>query len=155
MNTDWIINFLITEPKGMGPLSTFDSSMKGLLGEKKHWIWVILTRISRRRAWQPTPVLLPGESLWTEEPAVYGAANSWTRRSDWAQHKDLIFLAFPFTALLIGSQLQSSLPTICRIRSKDNCQITQEIKTTTEFAITYAKNIWSFHKSKESILKFL
>ena len=21
------------------------------------------------RAWQPTPVFLPGESLWTEEPA--------------------------------------------------------------------------------------
>ena len=25
-------------------------------------------KISWRRAWQPTPLLLPGESPWTEEP---------------------------------------------------------------------------------------
>ena len=25
-------------------------------------------KIPWRRAWQPTPVFLPGESLWTEEP---------------------------------------------------------------------------------------
>ena len=25
-------------------------------------------KIPWRRAWQPTPVMLPGESLWTEEP---------------------------------------------------------------------------------------
>ena len=24
-----------------------------------------------RRAWQPTPVFLPGESPWTEEPGGY------------------------------------------------------------------------------------
>ena len=28
--------------------------------------WV--RKIPWRRAWQPTSVLLPGESLWTEEP---------------------------------------------------------------------------------------
>ena len=28
------------------------------------WVGKILWR----RAWQPTPVFLPGESLWTEEP---------------------------------------------------------------------------------------
>ena len=28
--------------------------------------WV--TKISRRRKWQPTPVLLPGRFPWTEEP---------------------------------------------------------------------------------------
>jgi len=27
-----------------------------------------LGRFPWRRAWQPTPVLLPGESPWTEEP---------------------------------------------------------------------------------------
>ena len=27
-----------------------------------------LGRSPWRRAWQPTPVFLPGESLWTEEP---------------------------------------------------------------------------------------
>ena len=29
-----------------------------------HWAG----KISWRRAWQPTPVFLPGESLWTVEP---------------------------------------------------------------------------------------
>ena len=28
--------------------------------------WV--RKIPQRRKWQPTPVFLPGESLWTEEP---------------------------------------------------------------------------------------
>ena len=30
-----------------------------------------------RRKWQPTPVLLPGESPWTEEP---GGASPWARK---------------------------------------------------------------------------
>ena len=32
-----------------------------------------------KRAWQPTPVFLPGESPWTEEPAVHGVSKSGTR----------------------------------------------------------------------------
>ena len=33
-----------------------------------------------RRAWQPAPVFLPGESPWTEEPGglLHGDAKSWT-----------------------------------------------------------------------------
>ena len=31
----------------------------------------VLKNPSWRRKWQPTPVCLPGESLWTEEPAGY------------------------------------------------------------------------------------
>ena len=29
--------------------------------------------VTTRRAWQPTPVFLPGESPFTEEPTVHGA----------------------------------------------------------------------------------
>ena len=29
-------------------------------------------KVPRRRAWQPTPVFLPGESPWTEEPGRLG-----------------------------------------------------------------------------------
>ena len=29
-----------------------------------------------RRAWQPTPVFLPGESPWTEEPGPWGHKKS-------------------------------------------------------------------------------
>ena len=36
-----------------------------------------------RRAWQPTPVFLPGESPWTEEPGgPPGVAKSQTRLSN-------------------------------------------------------------------------
>ena len=42
-------------------------------------------KIPWRRAWQPTPVLVPGESPWTEEPgraAVHGVTESQTRPTD-------------------------------------------------------------------------
>ena len=32
-----------------------------------------------KRAWQPTPAFLPGESPWTEEPAVHGVTKTGTR----------------------------------------------------------------------------
>jgi len=32
------------------------------------WVRSRVGKILWRRAWQPTPVFLPGESLWTEEP---------------------------------------------------------------------------------------
>ena len=41
-------------------------------------LWV--RKIPWRRAWQPTPVLLPGKSLWTEEPGgLLFTAKSQTR----------------------------------------------------------------------------
>ena len=41
-----------------------------------------------RRAWQPTPVFLPGETPRTEEPGGLQSMGlqSWTWLSDWAQH---------------------------------------------------------------------
>ena len=41
-------------------------------------------KIPWRRAWQPTPVFLPGESPWTEEPGGLQSmgSQSWTRVSD-------------------------------------------------------------------------
>ena len=41
-----------------------------------------LGKITWRRAWQPSPVFLPGESPWTEEP---GGSSPWGRRvrHDW------------------------------------------------------------------------
>ena len=32
------------------------------------WVWSLVGKIPWRRAWQPTPVFLPGESLQTEKP---------------------------------------------------------------------------------------
>ena len=41
-----------------------------------------------KRAWQPTPVFLPGESPWTEERGGLQSmgSQSWTRLSDQQQH---------------------------------------------------------------------
>ena len=36
-----------------------------------------------RRAWQPTPVFLPGEDLWTEEPGGLQSMGSQRVRRDW------------------------------------------------------------------------
>ena len=38
-------------------------------------------KIPWRRTWQPTPVYLPGESPWTEEPGrlpAHGVKKGWT-----------------------------------------------------------------------------
>ena len=34
----------------------------------KTWVWFLGWKDPPRRTWQPTPVFLPGESPWTEEP---------------------------------------------------------------------------------------
>ena len=47
-------------------------------------------KIPQRRAWQPSPVFLPGESLWTEEPGRLQSMGSQRVGHDWvstAQHK--------------------------------------------------------------------
>ena len=44
--------------------------------------WV--AKIPRRRAWQPIPVFLPGESPWTEEPGRLQSMESQRIRYDWA-----------------------------------------------------------------------
>ena len=70
--------------RGGGVLETEDSMCKGpevaesmmlsLLGEmncrrlKSCGFHTWVGKISWRRTWQPTPVYLPGESPWTEEP---------------------------------------------------------------------------------------
>ena len=41
-------------------------------------------RVSWRRAWQPTPVFLPGESLWTEEPGRLQSIGSHRVGYDWS-----------------------------------------------------------------------
>ena len=44
--------------------------------------WV--RKIPWRRAWQPTPVFLPGESPWTEEPGGLQSMGSQRDGHDWA-----------------------------------------------------------------------
>ena len=55
------------------------------------WSWV--GKIPWRRAWQPTPVFLPGESPWTEESG--GLQSMWLQRirHDWATKHTHSFLS--------------------------------------------------------------
>ena len=67
-------------------------------------------KISWRRAWQPTPVFLPGESPWTEEP---GGLHSMGSQSDLARTHGL----WPCQehAPDSGSSTLSALGEICKI----------------------------------------
>ena len=60
----WAFKYLkFEEAKGFGP-------------------WV--GKIPWRRAWQPTPVFLPGESPWTEEPGGLQCMGLQRTENDWA-----------------------------------------------------------------------
>jgi len=53
------------EPTGSGGSDGKESACNiGDLGSLSPWVG----KSPWRRAWQPTPVLLPGESPWTEKP---------------------------------------------------------------------------------------
>ena len=43
-------------------------TVKKLPAVSENWVLSLGGTIPWRRAWQPTPVFLPGESPWTEEP---------------------------------------------------------------------------------------
>ena len=56
-------------------LSTMDAgasleaqTVKNPPAMQETWVQSLVGKIPWRRAWQPTPLLLPGESPWTEEP---------------------------------------------------------------------------------------
>ena len=39
-------------------------------------IWIVYGKITWRRAWQPSPVFLLGESPWTKETSIHGVADT-------------------------------------------------------------------------------
>jgi len=50
-------------------------------------------KIPWRRAWKPTPVFLPGESPWTEEPGGLQSIGSQRVRDNWAtKHPHIKFI---------------------------------------------------------------
>ena len=52
----------------------------------ENWVRSLSWEDPRRKAWQPTPIFLPGESPWTEEAGgpVHWVAKSRMRLSDYA-----------------------------------------------------------------------
>ena len=52
-------------------------------------------KLAWRKAWQPTPVFLPGESPWTEEPGGLQSMRLQRVRDDWAiKHSTTLWLGF-------------------------------------------------------------
>ena len=62
--------------------------VKNLPAMRGTWVRSWVGKISWRRAWQPTPVFLPGESPWTEDP---GGLQDTTEGLSTAQHHCIIF----------------------------------------------------------------
>ena len=64
--------------------------VKNLLAMRETWDGSLVGKIPWRRAWQSTPVLLPGESPWTEEPGGLQSMGLQRVRHDWmTKHRTL------------------------------------------------------------------
>ena len=57
--------------------------VKNLPAMWETWIWSLDWEDPCRRAWQPIPVFLPGESQWTEEPGGLQSMRSQRVGRDW------------------------------------------------------------------------
>ena len=58
--------------------------VKNLPAMRKIWVWYLGWEDPLEEAWQPTPVFLPGESPWTEEPGRLRSMGLQRVRHDWA-----------------------------------------------------------------------
>ena len=56
-------------------------------------------KIPWRRAWQPTPVFLPGESSWTEKPGGPQSMGSQRVRHHWVTNHIVVFFFFFFNKI--------------------------------------------------------
>ena len=56
-------------------------------------LWV--SKIPWRRSCQPTPLFLPGDSPWTEEPNRISIAHDWATKHSTAQHMSQLRLKIP------------------------------------------------------------
>ena len=74
---------------------TSGSDGKESASVQRPWFIPWVRKIPWRRAWQPTPVFLPGESLWTEEPG--GLQSMGSQKIDTQVHNKMIFSNSFFT----------------------------------------------------------
>ena len=65
-------------------------SVKNLPAVQEIWVQSWIRKIPWKRKWQPTPVFLPGESPWTEEPGGLQSMGSQRVGQDWAtKHRNI------------------------------------------------------------------
>ena len=80
--------------------------------------WV--QKIPRGRKWQPTPILLPGKTPWTEEPGglqsmgLYKEPDTteWLKNAMWAKETSFIKQASSLWALVVDSWSRTTVTTL-------------------------------------------
>ena len=88
--------------------------------------WV--RKIPWRRAWQPTPVLLPGECTWTEQPGGLQSMDSQRVGQDWEATHNMIREVIPLPIMLTHHRNDYSL-TLCNIRDSQCILVRKEGKS--------------------------
>ena len=108
--------------------------VKNLPAMRETWVQSWVRKIPWRRKWQPTPVFLPGESPWTEEPGELQSMGSQRVRHDWATN--------PFTfSIHVMKQEQDKF----RFMWDDRQQYTPEWCYFSYFMLQYSiKGTWTF-----------
>ena len=93
--------------------------VKNLPAMQETWVWSLgFKKIPWRREWQPTPVFLPGESQWTEEPGGLQSMGLQRVGHEWAIKHSTITLqycvGFCFTTTWI-SHKYAYVPSVLRL----------------------------------------
>ena len=80
--------------------------VKNLLAVQETWVDPWIGKIPWRRAWQPTPVLLTGESPWTEEPGrlhfmgLQRVGHDWATKHSTAQYSTRNYIHYIVMSLM-------------------------------------------------------
>ena len=79
--------------------------VKNLPAMRETWFWSLGWQDPLARAWQPTPVFLPREFPWIEEPGGLQSTGSQRVRHDWVTKHSTIFLCI----FIISFNLKAAL----------------------------------------------
>ena len=102
--------------------------VKNPLAMQETWVWSLgWEDIPWRRAWQPTPVLMPGESPWTEEPGGLQAMGSQRVGHDWATKYNILYSdIITFASVTASSPFPTHLSRIVKHKWENNANILWE-----------------------------
>ena len=86
-------------------VSLVAQTVNNLSAVRETWVQFLVGKIPWRRAWQLSPVFLPGESPWTEEPGGLQSMGSQRVRYNWEtkhkeQHRECLACIFSLSTCL-------------------------------------------------------
>ena len=117
--------------------------VKNLPVMQETWVSPWVGKIPWRRAWQPTPLFLPGESPWTEGPGGLQSMGSqrvghnWATKQQWPQDwKRSIFIPIPKNGSTKECAKHQTVALICLRSCLKSCNL--------GFSIMWVKNFQTF-----------